>query len=51
MTTLSIFHQNQPKTAHTVTTDPEVIRDTLASQGVRFEQWPTRDLPAGATQE
>ncbi len=42
MTTLSIFQQNQPQTAHT---------DTLASQGVRFEQWPTRELPASATQE
>jgi len=51
MTTLSIFHQNQPRTAHTVTTDPQVIRNTLASQGVRFEQWPTRELPASATQE
>jgi len=51
MTTLSIFQQNQPQAAHTVTTDPKVIRDTLASQGVRFEQWPTRELPASATQE
>src|SRR5690554_4372587 len=50
MTTLSIFQQNQPQAAHTVTTDPQVIRDTLASQGVRFEQWPTRELPASATQ-
>jgi len=51
MTTLSIFQQNQPQAAHTVTTDPQVIRNTLASQGVRFEQWPTRELPASATQE
>src|SRR5690554_7753221 len=51
MTTLSIFQQNQPQAAHTVTTDPQVIRDTLASHGVRFEQCPTRELPASATQE
>ncbi|WP_372964102.1 acireductone dioxygenase [Marinobacter sp.] len=51
MTTLSIFNQNQPETAHTVTSDPRVIRETLASLGVRFEQWPTRNLPAEADQE
>ncbi|HLT14791.1 MAG TPA: cupin [Marinobacter sp.] len=51
MTTLSIFNQSQPESAHTVTTDPQVIRDTLANQGVRFEQWPTRDLPVDASQE
>ncbi|MFV8570947.1 1,2-dihydroxy-3-keto-5-methylthiopentene dioxygenase [Marinobacter sp. SBS5] len=51
MTTLSIYNQNQPETAHTVTSDLQVIRDTLNEQGVRFEQWPTRDLPADADQE
>ncbi|RMJ02170.1 Acireductone dioxygenase [Marinobacter litoralis] len=51
MTTLSIFNQNQPDTAHTVTSDPQVISDTLKEQGVRFERWPTRDLPSDASQE
>ncbi len=51
MTTLSIFNQSQPEAAHTVTTDPKVIGDTLASHGVRFERWPTRDLPADASQQ
>ncbi|BEH15048.1 1,2-dihydroxy-3-keto-5-methylthiopentene dioxygenase [Marinobacter shengliensis] len=51
MTTLSIFHQSQPDEAHTVMTDPGAIGDALARHGVRFEQWPTRDLPADASQE
>ncbi|MBJ6138225.1 1,2-dihydroxy-3-keto-5-methylthiopentene dioxygenase [Marinobacter litoralis] len=51
MTTLSIFNQNQPDNAHTVTSDPQVIREKLNEKGVRFERWPTRDLPAGASQE
>src|SRR5690554_266014 len=51
MTTLSIFDPAQPDAPHTVTTDPEKIRNTLADQGVRFEQWPTRELPPEATQE
>ncbi|WP_375193841.1 acireductone dioxygenase [Marinobacter sp.] len=49
MTTLSIFDQNRPEAAHTVTEDPAKIRDLLAAQGVRFEQWPTRELPADAS--
>ncbi|MGC8121474.1 1,2-dihydroxy-3-keto-5-methylthiopentene dioxygenase [Marinobacter sp. VGCF2001] len=51
MTTLSIFHQNQPAQAQTVVTDPELIRRTLAEQGVHFDRWTTRDLPAEASQE
>lgn len=51
MTTLSIFNQNEPGTAHTVTSDSSEIQRLLAEQGVRFEQWPTRDLPADASQE
>ncbi|MCK7548051.1 acireductone dioxygenase [Marinobacter koreensis] len=49
MTTLSIFDQDQPDRAHTVTRDTAQIRERLAEQGIRFEQWPTRDLPADAT--
>ncbi|MEE3118055.1 MAG: cupin [Pseudomonadota bacterium] len=51
MTTLSIFHQDQPETAHTVTDNAAEIRDLLARHGVRFEQWPTRDLRDEATQD
>lgn len=51
MTTLSVFDQSQPATAHTVTDNPSEIRDLLAQHGVRFEQWPTRDLPADASPE
>lgn len=49
MTTLRIFNQQDPDTAHTVTDDVHEIQRLLAEQGVRFEQWPTRDLPAGAS--
>ncbi|MCH8499615.1 MAG: cupin [Marinobacter sp.] len=51
MTTLSIFNQNQPDAPVTVTEDAVEIARLLAARGVRFEQWPTRDLPAGASQE
>lgn len=51
MTVLRIYQQNQPEAPHTVTEDPVRIASLLAAQGVRFEQWPTRDLPAGACQE
>ena len=51
MTTLSIFDQSQPEKAHTVTENPERIRELLARHGVRYEQWPTKDLPADASQE
>lgn len=51
MTTLSIFHQNQPEQAQTVVTDPDTIRNKLSAHGVHFDRWATRDLPADATQE
>lgn len=51
MTTLSIFDQSQPETAHTVTEDAAQIKELLAAQGVRFERWPIRDLPADAAPE
>ena len=51
MTTLSIFHQNQPDAAHTVTENPDDIRDRLAEHGVRYERWPTRELPQDADPE
>ncbi|QSP94260.1 cupin [Marinobacter salinisoli] len=51
MTTLSIFDQSQPGVARQVTQDTAEIRELLAEQGVRFEQWPTKDLPDDASQE
>lgn len=51
MTTLSIFNQNQPDAPVKVTENAVEIADLLAARGVRFEQWPTRDLPAGASQD
>ncbi len=50
MTTLSIFDQNQPQSPRSVTEDPAEIHRLLAEQGIRFEQWQTRDLPADATE-
>lgn len=51
MTTLSIFNQNEPQTALSVTSDAGEIQRLLAEQGIRFEQWSTRDLPADASQD
>ena len=51
MTTLSIFDPSRPESPESVTENPERIRDLLAPHGVRFEQWPTRELPAAASQE
>lgn len=51
MTTLSIFNQNQPEQPQTVTEDASEIQRLLADKGIRFEQWPTRDLPEDADQD
>lgn len=51
MTTLTIYHQDEPTVPVSVTTDPTEIREALAGQGVRFERWPTRDLPADTSAE
>jgi len=51
MTTLSIFGQSAPKTPRVVTEDAGEISNLLADQGIRFERWSTRDLPANASQE
>ena len=51
MTTLSIFDQREPAQPHTTTQDPAQIQALLAEQGIRFEQWPTRELPVDASQE
>ncbi|MGF2688334.1 1,2-dihydroxy-3-keto-5-methylthiopentene dioxygenase [Marinobacter sp. DUT-3] len=51
MTTLSIFNQNQPEQPQTVTEDASEIQRLLGEKGIRFEQWPTRDLPEDAAQD
>lgn len=51
MTTLSIFHQNQPDTPEQVVENPAEIARLLGEQGIRFERWPTRALPADASQD
>ncbi len=51
MTTLSIFDPNHPAEPERVIQDGEQIADVLAEQGILFERWPTRDLPAGASQD
>lgn len=51
MTTLSIFDPSQPDVAKKVTEDSSEIRLLLAEQGVRFEQWPTKELPDDASQD
>jgi 1,2-dihydroxy-3-keto-5-methylthiopentene dioxygenase len=51
MTTLSIFDQNAPETPRVVTEDAGKISNLLAEHGIRFERWPTRDLPADASQD
>ncbi|MEX2475888.1 acireductone dioxygenase [Marinobacter sp.] len=51
MTTLSIFHQNQPDQPQSVTEDTGEIQRKLAEKGIRFDQWQTRDLPDDAAPE
>ncbi|MDO6443984.1 acireductone dioxygenase [Marinobacter sp. 2_MG-2023] len=51
MTTLSIFHTHNPSAAGTVTSDAVEIGQLLNNVGVRFERWPTQDLPADASPE
>lgn len=49
MTVLRIYNEHQPEQPLTVTQDGEEIARLLNAQGVRFERWPTRDLPADAS--
>ncbi|WP_148862404.1 1,2-dihydroxy-3-keto-5-methylthiopentene dioxygenase [Marinobacter fonticola] len=51
MTTLRIYREHQPDQPEVVTEEPAKIQQLLNEQGVRFEQWPTRDLPANASQD
>ncbi|MBK1874313.1 cupin [Marinobacter sp. 1-3A] len=48
MTTLSIFDAHNPEATPAVTHDSGEIGALLKSKGVRFERWPTQDLPADA---
>lgn len=51
MTILSIYDAHNPEAAPDVTEDSGEIGQLLQSQGIRFERWPTRDLPAEAAPE
>jgi len=51
MTTLSIFDQHNAAEPERVIQDGAEIARVLAGQGILFERWPTRDLPASASQE
>ena len=49
MTTLSIFNPDKPESPEQVVESPAEIARLLKEQGVRYERWPTRALPAEAT--
>lgn len=49
MTTLTIFHQDQPDTPEQVVENPAEIARLLKARGIRYERWPTRALPADAS--
>lgn len=48
MSRLQVFEDGADAAMTLETRDPGEIAATLARIGVRFEQWPTRDLPPGA---
>ena len=48
MTVLHTFDAGRPEQAPDRTDDPEAIAVALRPHGVRFERWPTVDLPEGA---
>ena len=51
MTTLSIFHQDRPESPEQVVENPADIARLLKEQGIRYERWPTRALPADASSD
>ena len=51
MTTLTIFNHDRPEQPLLRTEDVAEIRQQLAEQGIRFEQWPTRELADDASSE
>lgn len=51
MSTLTLFRDSAPDTVVSQTGDGDEIARQLEAIGIRFERWPTRDLPENATQE
>lgn len=48
MSRLRIFSEDDPSRALLETSDRATIAKELGARGVRFEQWPTRELPPAA---
>jgi 1,2-dihydroxy-3-keto-5-methylthiopentene dioxygenase len=51
MTLLTVWAEDEPDTAELSTEDAEEITAVLKEHGVRYEQWPVRDLPDEPTQD
>jgi 1,2-dihydroxy-3-keto-5-methylthiopentene dioxygenase len=51
MTLLTVWREDAPETPDLSTEDAEEIAVVLKELGVRFEQWPLRDLPEEVSQE
>ena len=51
MTLLTVWREDAPKTPDLRTEDAEEIAVVLKELGVRFEQWPLRDLPDDVASE
>lgn len=51
MSCLRIYNQKDPDSPEIVTRDAVEIARLLDEQGIRFEQWPTRDLLSDADQQ
>jgi 1,2-dihydroxy-3-keto-5-methylthiopentene dioxygenase len=49
MSHLTVYAENAPERPLLETADPAGIADALEEIGVRFERWPTRDVPGGDT--
>ncbi len=51
MTLLTVWAQDRPDEAELVTEEPSEVALALKEHGVRYEQWPLRELPAEPTQD
>jgi 1,2-dihydroxy-3-keto-5-methylthiopentene dioxygenase len=51
MTLLTVWAEDRPDEVELRTEDPAEVAQTLKEHGVRFEQWPLRDLPAEPSQD
>lgn len=51
MTLLTVWAQDRPTETTLRTEDPTEIAGVLKEHGVRYEQWPLRDLPDNAPQD